>query len=334
MNKNKVIISKQTVNRQPPVNLKFRDSHLFLKEFSRDMPGLKKHNYKNININGNEYLWKNFSFLEDTFFRREFRRTSKTSNIKFLIKSIFQKKRIIKKGLWLIDNWSYGYFHWFGDVLQKYVALNTTNAKLILPQFYASNQYIISSSRHLKIELEFINLNEIIKCKELTIVRTTFISGNYYPSLIRKLRMNFLDIKVKKKTIKKCKIVYISRKKSSRRKVRNEKEVIKIIKLFSGEVFYFEDYKWIDQINLVKNCEVLICPHGASMTNILFVKTKTKIIELRHEKSNDQNMYFSMASALNLEYYYIKCKGNSQAPHLSDITVPLNKLNELLKKFD
>ena len=119
--------------------------------------------------------------------------------------------------------------------------------------------------------------------------------------------MNFLDIKVKKKTIKKCKIVYISRKKSSRRKVRNEKEVIKIIKLFSGEVFYFEDYKWIDQINMVKNCEVLICPHGASMTNILFVKTKTKIIELRHEKSNDQNMYFSMASQLKIR---VCCNSN------------------------
>ena len=74
MSKFKLIIPKQKVNRPLPVNFKPKDSYLFLKEFSRDMPNLLRYSYKNININSNEYLWKNFKFLEDTFFRREFRR--------------------------------------------------------------------------------------------------------------------------------------------------------------------------------------------------------------------------------------------------------------------
>ena len=330
----KLIIAKQTVKREPPLNLKLKDSYLFLKDFSREMPDLIKYNYKNVNINSNEYLWRKFRFLEDTFFRRESRRNSKISNLKFLIKAIFKKKRVIKKGLWLIDNWSYGYFHWFGDVLQKYTALNSPNAKLILPGSYLSNEYIISSSKLLNIELEFIKNDEIIKCNHLTIVRTTFISGNYYPLLITNLRTTLQKIELKKREIKSYKIIYISRKKSSRRKVYNEEAMIKTIQLYNGDVFYFEDYNLVDQINLVKNCEILICPHGASIMNILFAKAKIKIIELRHENSNTQNMYFSMASALNLDYYYLKCKGISIDPHSSDIVVPINELNELLKQIE
>ena len=68
--------------------------------------------------------------------------------------------------------------------------------------------------------------------------------------------------------------------------------------------------------------------------NILFAKEKIKIIELRHENSDTQNMYFSMASALNLDYYYLKCKGTSLDPHLSNIVVPISELNELLKQID
>ena len=334
MNKVKLIIAKQSVARQPPINLKLKDSCLFSKEFSREMPDLKEYYYKNININSNEYLWKNFRFLEDTFFRRESRRKSKISNIKFLIKATFKKKKIIKKGLWLIDNWSHGYFHWFGDVLQKYAALSPTNAKLILPGSYSNNEYIISSSKFLKIELEFIKNNEIIKCNHLTIIRTTFKSGNYYPQLITKLKTSLLKANTKNKKIKNCKIIYISRQKSSRRKVINEEALIKTIKRHNGNVFYFEDYDWIDQLNLIKNCKILICPHGASIMNILFAKTRIKIIELRHEESNTQNMYFSLASALNLDYYYLKCEGISTDPHLSDIVVPVDTLNDLLKQME
>ena len=61
--------------------------------------------------------------------------------------------------------------------------------------------------------------------------------------------------------------------------------------------------------------------------------TSAKIIELRHESSTTQNMYFSMASALNLDYYYLNCKGISKDPHLSDIVVPVNELKDLLKQI-
>ena len=200
-----------------------------------------------------------------------------------------------------------------------------------MPESYSSNDYIIFSSKFLNIDLEFIKTNEIIKCNKLIIVRTSFISGNYYPSLISKLRTSFLKIESKKSNTTNCKIVYISRKKSTRRKVYNEGELINIIKQYNGDVFYFEDYNWTDQIDIVKNCEILICPHGASLTNMLF--TSAKIIELRHESSTTQNMYFSMASALNLDYYYLNCKGISKDPHLSDIVVPVNELKDLLKQI-
>ena len=48
MNKNKLIISKQTVNRQPTVNFKFRNSYLFLSSFLETCSIKKKYNYKKL----------------------------------------------------------------------------------------------------------------------------------------------------------------------------------------------------------------------------------------------------------------------------------------------
>lgn len=326
------LLKEQKINREPPKNLNSKDTLLFSREFSRRMPSLVQYTYKNININSEEYLWKKLKFLKQTFFRRESRKKEIISNFKFLVKSLFKRKRIIDNGLWLIDNWSYGYFHWFADVLQKHTAQNAKKSKLILPYFYSKYEYIVSSSKILEIELLFIKEKEIIKCRNLTIIPTSFISGNFYPKLISDLSLKFKNFKTQKKQFNK--VIYVSRNKSSRRKVHNEEELINSIKRHNGYIFYFEDHDWEDQINLVKNCDILICPHGASLTNILFAQNNIKIIELRHEESNTQNMYFSLASALNIDYYYLKCEGIIKDPHLSDIIVPVDKLNDLLKQME
>lgn len=325
------LLNEQEVYRDLPKNLCSKDSLLFSKEFSREMPSMVQYNYKNIYINSEEYLWKKLKFLKQTFFRRESRKKETISNFKFLVKSFFKRKRIIDDGLWLIDNWSYGYFHWFADVLQKYIALNPKKSKLILPHFYSQYEYIVSSSKLLGIELFFIEEKEIIKCKKLTIIPTSFISGNFYPKLITKLNLKFKNFKQTKNHFNK--IIYVSRNKSTRRKVYNEEELIKTIKQHNGNVFYFENLNLEVQIDLVKNCEILICPHGASLTNLLFAENNIKVIELRHENSDVQNMYFSLASALKIPYYYIKCKGLNKDPHLSDIVVPINKLRKLFKQI-
>ena len=330
---NKILINNRIlIKRNLPKNHEPQDSFLFSREIERELPHLHSFSHKNICINANQYLWKNLFFLEETFFRREKRKKEKLPNFKFLIKSLFKKKRIINEGLWLIDNWSHGYFHWFGDVLQKYYALKKEGSKLILPYSYSKIDFIITSSKILNIELEFIHQDEILKCNNLIIVPTTFISGNFYDNLMMTIQSKFSKIINQKKTT--IKTLYISRKQTGRRKVKNEKEVSKLIKESGGKTLILEELNWTDQLSYFNNCEVLISPHGASLTNMLFSSSSVKIIEFRHQNSKAQNMYFSLSSSLKLDYFYIKCQGDGEDPHISNINVPLDELNLILKNID
>ena len=150
------------IKRKLPVNFSSNDASIFSNELERQMPNLYSNSYKNICVNSDQYLWKKFNFLAETFFRREKRKEEFVSNLKYLIKSFFKKKTKIKNGLWLIDNWSHGYFHWFGDVLQKYQALKNHDSILLLPYYYSNLDYVILSSKYLNIKLLFIKEKEII----------------------------------------------------------------------------------------------------------------------------------------------------------------------------
>jgi capsular polysaccharide biosynthesis protein len=320
------------IKRKLPVNFSSNDASIFSNELERQMPNLYSNSYKNICVNSDQYLWKKFNFLAETFFRREKRKEEFVSNLKYLIKSFFKKKTKIKNGLWLIDNWSHGYFHWFGDVLQKYQALKNHDSILLLPYYYSNLDYVILSSKYLNIKLLFIKEKEIIKCKKFTIIPTTFISGNFFENLVStyatKLQNSISN------PLFKDKILYLSREQTNRRKVENEFEIINCVKSFGGKILKLEKLTWIEQLSYFKNCEVLISPHGAGLINMIFCSNRSKIIELRHLNSTNQNMYFSLSSSLGLDYYYILCKGKDADPHSSNITVPVKELKSLLKSLN
>ena len=242
------------------------------------------------------------------------------------------RKRIIDNGLWLIDNWSHGYFHWFSDVLQKYFALKSEDTKLILPYSYSKIDFIIKSSKLLNIDLEFIRQNEILKCKKLTIIPTKFISGNFYNDIMLTIQSKFSNTIPINSNLSN-KILYLSRELTDRRKVENDAEIRSLIKKKGGETLILEKMSWVEQLAYFQNCEILISPHGAGLTNMIFCFKKVKVIEFRHHQSDIQNMYFSMSSTLKLDYFYIKCQGIDIDPHPSNINVPLGELNSLLENF-
>lgn len=328
-----ILFKKHTVERVLPKNYVKEDNFLFVKELKREMPSQSVYFYKNIYINYDEFLWKKFKFLEHSFFRRNFRKKiSKINKLKFFLKSLFIKKTDIERGVWAIDRWSNTYFHWFLDVVQKITMLNDNTNILLLPEHFASFDYIVKSSKLLNLKIYFIKKNEIIRCKNFKLIPTEYISGNYYEEILTKIYSKFNSGLLNRLNNLKPSIIYITRKKT-KRKVVNENDVCNSVLKKGGQVVVLEDLKWEKQIELIFSAKLIISSHGAGLTNILFSNKSNnlKIIEFRHENSSEQNMYFSMSSALRIDYYYIKCHGLTDDAHLSNITVPVN---ELEKKLD
>jgi len=58
---------------------------------------------------------------------------------------------------------------------------------------------------------------------------------------------------------------------------------------------------------LAVNADILIGVHGAGLTNMLFMKENSNILELRRKDDDHNNCYFSLAAACKHKYWYQLC---------------------------
>jgi capsular polysaccharide biosynthesis protein len=86
---------------------------------------------------------------------------------------------------------------------------------------------------------------------------------------------------------------------------------------------------------LAGQCSSLISLHGAGLSNMLFMKQGSIVLELRM-KGDQQNLcYYSLASALSINYYYLFCTRNADNINVQDanISVDLLELEKILQQF-
>jgi capsular polysaccharide biosynthesis protein len=118
------------------------------------------------------------------------------------------------------------------------------------------------------------------------------------------LRQTFLSEIAKTKTkIKYPERIYISRARARGRQVINEDEVINVLNNWGFQTVFLEEMSVLQQVALFANAKVIVCPHGSSLTNLVFCSPKTKIIELfsPHYIRTD---YWILSQQLQLQHYY------------------------------
>ena len=92
------------------------------------------------------------------------------------------------------------------------------------------------------------------------------------------------------------------------------------------------------QINIFSNAKYVVGLHGAGLSNIVWMKNKSNLIELRPEKDLYLNCYFNLSNLLNINYHYDICNKENffQSSKYSNYNVNINslekKLNKILKK--
>ena len=74
---------------------------------------------------------------------------------------------------------------------------------------------------------------------------------------------------------------------------------------------------------------------GAGLTNMLFMKRGGSVLELRHASDHINNCYFTLSSALNLNYFYQTCEPSpvDSNPHTADLIVDPRTLESNLRIF-
>lgn len=117
------------------------------------------------------------------------------------------------------------------------------------------------------------------------------------------LRNEFLNEKILAKSSDSLRI-YISRKKAKLRQVINEVQVMEFLQKFGFKSVVLESLPVLEQVALLAKAEVVISPHGAGLTNIMFCAPGTKVIEI-FSPSYVIRTYWVISNHCHLNYYYM-----------------------------
>ncbi len=333
----KKILSNEIIKKNKNI-IDIKDIELFYKDLVNKTGESYSYSLSNISILGNGKIFTlNYDIISDYL---SFGSLSKFVILKKTIlyfdyifkniyKKIFTKKIYFKNHCFFIHNRnSKGYFHWITDTLPKviYIKKNYKNYLIVLPNELKID-FIISSLNKLKVNFFFLKKNNNYFFKKLTYIGNLYPSGNPRKKIINSLKKR-IDLKIKN-----SKRIYVSRNKSERRKITNERDLIYLLKKYNFKTVYAEKIPFDKQVKIFASAKYVIGLHGAGLTNLIWMKKKSYLFEIKPEKDLYLNCYFNLANLLDLKYYYIICKKKNIFTSSKNSDYEIN-LNQLKKKLD
>lgn len=227
------------------------------------------------------------------------------------------------------DQWSVNnYYHWLVDTLPRLLVLRQMhpNVLLLLPQHWPRTEprdYIGRSVAALGFtNYQMLHARQILRAECVIVPELTAPSLTQNPELIRKVRAQLLAAFNPTPPVA-TRRVYAARDSDGVRHVVNEQDMDALLESFGFEKIYFDRLSFLEQIQLMGETTLFMGIHGAAMTNMLFLSSQAKVIELLN-KDCGELCYTRLASCLNLPYFFVPCTptapalGN-QSPMVSDV---------------
>jgi len=173
---------------------------------------------------------------------------------------------------------SNNYFHWTLASIPRFSLLQGMDGEI---DYY----YVDNRSRFHREWLDFLNIpaNKIIAASpESHIEASEVIIPSYVglPELPAPTALSFLRKFMPKTQPSEKRRIYISRKKSKRRKIINEAQIIPILKKRGFHIVHPGEMSVTEQMQLFAEADIIISPHGAELTNLVFCSAGTKVIEI------------------------------------------------------
>lgn len=230
------------------------------------------------------------------------------------------------------------YFHFMFDVAARIHLLQISGIPI--------SKYITTSTQPYQDEL--LNLLGIpktkrIECNERLHVRAKeMLVPSYTGShrgLIPRWACNYLREQLlenrKVDILPEYRRIYISRCLANHRKIVNEMEVLYLLAFYGFKPVFLELESVERKIEIFHSAEVIVAPHGAGLTNLIFCKPGTKVIEIFNPNWMLPSFWI-MSYYMNLDYYFLLGKGQRLSTRMNldnihdDIIVDLHELRATL----
>lgn len=219
------------------------------------------------------------------------------------------------------------YYHWYAEVLARIHLLEQSGIPI--------DKYLIHGANSFAFQAETLALLGIpehkvirsqrgmhLKAKRLVIPSLEMYSFlPFIPNFPAKWAVDYFRSKllsqVQQVPIPGYERIYISRSDAKYRFVTNEEHITAVLKAKGFQVVVLGQMPVADQIRMFASAEFIVAPHGAALTNLMFCRPGTRLLEL-FSPNYVNPLYWYMSSLVGMDYYYLIGQGE-QLPISSGI---------------
>lgn len=324
--------------RQIPKNLKDEHTYLFSNEFRKTIEETHVKETNNVTISDSLLYKYKFISLNPRYFKMDTEKWNLTQiSLKEFIKYFtnFKKYQRIEKASWVIDDKSFNYFHWMTDVLSRIEMLKEFDLKeypILLPAQFMQYSFIVETLQLLDIPHIFYEQKKKYIINKLLLTTHAADAGNYNNFLINRVKKKLIEVAKSNFEENSPKKIWLSRTGQDRRIVNNEEKITEFLNKEGFNVINPENYSIVEQVNIFSNADIVIAPHGAALTNIMFMKKNSKVMEIRIFSDSVRNAFFSLSSEFALSYYYFLAEAKSENL-VEDLNINMEDFLEEYSKF-
>lgn len=219
--------------------------------------------------------------------------------------AIPERAEIVQGRTVLLDGtWSLPFFHFVSETLGKIYVLDKYRGFKTADKIFLNTRgkkYADWWCDALGIDVKPLP-NHPILCDSLILPSYSQHCGFFSTDLIDFLNASVEKLNLESGEKENHKHIYIVRK--GTRKVTNESNLLTSLRPYGFMPIVLEDYDVGDQAKIFRNAEIIIAPHGAGLTNLVFsLKKTTSVIEL-FSKSYINGCYAALSSQVGINYFY------------------------------
>jgi len=149
-----------------------------------------------------------------------------------------------------------------------------------------------------------------IECEELSFFTGTFCLSKHALSLVKYKIESFLELSLAKSG-KSSKRIIVSRGSSTTRRWLNENECINLLDTLNFKLIDPSKLSLSQQVEAFSNAEIILGPHGAGLSNIMFCNPGTKVIEIRSQEQGGEyssaTCYEELSSIFGVKHHIFHC---------------------------
>ncbi|MBD2484124.1 tetratricopeptide repeat protein [Planktothrix sp. FACHB-1365] len=207
--------------------------------------------------------------------------------------------------------WGEAFYHWLYDVLPGIHLIQESGISLDSIDYFVFNSY---RSPYQKQTLQKLGIPEskiiesryqpYIQAQKIIVPAPNFFHNSTAtsPWICKFLKQQFVSQDFQK--ISTNRRIYISREQASYRHLVNQDELLKRLEPLNFESVVLESLTISEQAELMASASVVLTPHGAGLSNIVFCQPGTKVIEL-FAPTHIPPCYRIISNICELEHYYL-----------------------------